>query len=105
MCNLNKDTGPEEEKKEATMELELYRIKCEGLCNKSLDPEEIFTCIHTECKNDIKTYCNQCGQFEHKVNGNKHHIFDPSKRYVKSVTRLYNPDQTAFAVKSIYYHP
>ena len=106
LCHTNKETDTEEEeKKEATMELELYGIKCEGLCNKSFDPKEVFICNHIECTNDIKIYCSQCGKFEHEINANKHHIFDTSQRYVKCVEGFYDPDKSTFAVKSIYYYP
>ena len=106
LCNTNKNTGTEEEEKnEATMELEIYGIKCEGLCNKSFDPEEVFICNHIECANNFKIYCNQCGKCAHEINADKHHIFDPSQRYVKCVKYFLNPDQSTFAVKSIYYYP
>eukprot|EP01084_Bolivina_argentea_P155902 271662_1 len=83
----------EEKKPEAKMELELYGIKCEGLCEESYDVDKVFICKHLECANNCGIYCEDCSEFKHR---RKAHRFHPSARYVVSVQDLYKPHQNNF---------
>ena len=51
-------------------------IKCEGLCNKSYNPKDLFFCHHIECRRDIKILCYHCGSHKHKF---QLHRFDQNR--------------------------
>eukprot|EP01084_Bolivina_argentea_P085191 153968_1 len=76
-----------------SLEIEVYGIKCEGLCGRTRDFADVFICTHFDCEKDTNIYCSECMRYKHK---HKIHKFDPTQKYMKCIEDHLQPNQPEF---------